>query len=68
MIALLLTLSCPVTVWDNATSEPWTDFDRDMYQQVLKRCPVIYGKSFVCVTLFRKFNVQQYTVLCGEKR
>lgn len=66
-LMILLNLSCPKTIMQNATEFPWNDHDYKTLEYCKKRCVQIYEKS-PCVTFFRKFGKQDYTVLCGEKR
>ena len=63
-VALLVGLVCPQTVQVNKTSEPWNDHDAKILQTVKKRCGELYPEA-PCVKLFRKFDSQSYTVLCG---
>lgn len=60
----IVAASCIPTKWQNVTKEPWTDYDKSVYTQTLKRCPELYGKDFKYVSLFRKYKPLQYTVIC----
>lgn len=63
-IVLAVGLICPTTVQVNKTDEPWNDHDKKTLEFVKKRCEQIYPDA-PCVKLFRKFDSQSYTVLCG---
>ena len=67
MIALFLSLSCPTPLMQNASRFPWNDYDRKELRYAEKRCGEIYEDA-PCVKLFRKFNDQQYTVICGKAK
>jgi hypothetical protein len=62
---LAIGLMCPHTAHVNKTDEPWNDYDKKIFLQVQKRCGQIYPDA-PCVKLFRKFDTQSYTVLCGK--
>jgi hypothetical protein len=68
MLTLFLALSCPPTHWQNVSKEAWNDYDRSIYQQALNRCPQLYGKDYVCISLMRKYKPLQYTILCGTMK
>jgi hypothetical protein len=50
----------------NKTAEAWNDYDAKIFKQVQKRCGELYPDA-PCVKLFRKFDSQSYTVLCGAE-
>jgi hypothetical protein len=67
MIPLLLALSCSPPVMQNKTKYPWNDFDRKELKYAQKRCGEIY-KDSPCVKLFKKYDKNQYSVICGDKK
>ena len=64
---MLTALVCAMTVMQNVSKQPWNDYDRQMLQYATKRCAEMYEDA-PCVKLFRKYNVQQYSVICGAKK
>lgn len=67
MIPIILVLSCPITVMQNITKYPWNDYDRSILKQTEKRCGEIY-KDAPCVKLFKKWDKQDYSVVCGKEK
>lgn len=65
MISILLALSCPNVVMLNTSKYPWNDYDHSMLTQAKLRCGQIY-KGSSCVKLFKKFDVNSYSIVCGE--
>jgi len=66
MLLLALALACPTTVIENTSKLKWTSYDTKMLNYAKKRCGELY-KDSPCVKLFRKFEFQSYSVVCGEK-
>lgn len=58
---------CPKPTLQNVSKEPWTEYDKSILELAQKRCPELHPDA-PCVVLFRKFDVQQYTVICGRQR
>lgn len=58
---------CPKTVMLNTSKLPWVKYDYEMLDYSKKRCAKIYQNS-PCVKLFKKYNKQQYSVVCGSKK
>lgn len=67
MLKIILALSCSATVMQNVSTEPWNDYDKKELKYAQKRCGEIYDDS-PCVKLFRKFDKQQYSVICGKEK
>lgn len=63
-ILLLAALLCPKTHMQNITKQPWTKYDYSMLDRATLRCGELYPDA-PCVKLFRKFNFQSYSVICG---
>lgn len=59
--------SCPKTVMLNTSKFPWVDYDYEILDYSKKRCGQMYQNS-PCVKLFKKYNKQQYSVICGSKK
>lgn len=66
-MALFLALSCSKPIMQNASKFPWNDYDKSILHQAQNRCGELYPEA-PCVRLFRKFNKNQYTVICGKKK
>lgn len=66
MISILLALSCPNVVMLNTSHYPWNKYDYSMLSQAKVRCGQIY-KGNQCVKLFKKFDFQSYSVICGKE-
>lgn len=64
-LLLLLAATCPETKMLNTSKEPWNDYDMSIYKYATKRCKELYSDA-ECVKLFKKYNVQQYSVVCGN--
>lgn len=64
--ALFINSSCPATVFQNDSKENWTRYDYEMYAVAQKRCGEI-DENTPCLKLFKKYNIQQYTAICGEE-
>jgi len=64
--ALFINSHCPATVFENTSQQPWTKYDYEVFAAAQKRCGEI-DENTPCLKLFRKYNVQQYTVICGEE-
>ena len=67
MISLIIALSCPTTKIVNVSDYPWNDYDNSILEQARKRCGELYDDA-PCVKLFRKYDFQQYSVICGEEK
>lgn len=67
MISALLALSCAAPLMLNTSKYPWNNYDRSELKFAQKRCQEIY-KDAPCVKLFKKYNRQQYSVICGEEK
>ena len=67
MISLFIALSCLSPVMQNVTQFPWNDYDRSELKYAEKRCGEIYSDA-PCVKLFRKYDKQSYTVICGKEK
>ena len=61
---IVLLMNCPLPVMQNVTKFHWNSYDRTILVQAQKRCGELYPGS-ICVKLFRKFGVQDYSVICG---
>ena len=59
---------CPSEQLVNVSKEKWNDYDHSYLKYARKRCAELYGEKSKCVILFRKFDKQAYTVICGEER
>jgi len=59
--------NCPKTKMLNTSKYPWVDYDYEILEYSKKRCSQMYQNS-PCVKLFKKYNKQQYSVLCGSKK
>ena len=55
-----------MTKMENTTPYPWNDYDKSILEYVKKRCVQVYPDA-PCVKLFRKYNYQQYSAICGEQ-
>lgn len=64
-LLLISVLGCPAPKMQNVSGLAWNDYDRSILKQAKKRCGELYEDS-PCVKLFRKFDFQAYTVICGE--
>lgn len=64
---IVLALSCPATKVVNTSKFAWNDFDQSEMKYAQKRCGEIYNDA-PCVKRFTKYNLNQYSVVCGEKR
>lgn len=56
--------TCPATVYQNVSKEPWNAYDYSVYDKALVRCQEL-DEEQSCIILFRKYNIHQYTVICG---
>lgn len=65
MISLIFLLSCPPTKMENTSKYPWNDYDKKILTYMETRCGQVYPDA-PCVKLFRKFDDQQYSVICGK--
>jgi hypothetical protein len=67
VIPLLLALTCVLPIMQNTSKFPWNDYDRQELKYAQKRCGEIYSDA-PCLRLFRKYNFQQYSVVCGKAK
>ena len=65
-LLIISALSCPKTVIVNATNLKWNKYDDQALSDAKKRCGELYPDA-PCVKLFRKFNFQSYSVICGAE-
>lgn len=63
---LAVSLSCPNVKIVNKSGLPWNDYDQSMLNQAKKRCGELYQDA-PCVKLFKKYEKQAYSVICGAK-
>jgi len=54
-------------VMQNVSKDPWNDYDRKQMSMAEKRCGELYPDA-PCLKLWRKFGIQMYTAICGEKK
>lgn len=59
--------SCPKTTMLNTSKYPWVKYDYEILDYSKKRCAQLYQNS-PCVKLFKKYNKQQYSVVCGTEK
>lgn len=62
----LLLIACLPPKMLNVSIFPWNKYDYNILNQAKIRCGKIYPDS-PCVKLFKKYNKQQYSVICGKK-
>ena len=67
MLVLLLALSCAEPRIENTSGLKWNEVDQEMLDTAKKRCGVIYPDS-PCVKMFRKYDFQSYSVICGKSK
>lgn len=56
--------TCPATIYQNVSKEPWNAYDYKVYDRALVRCKEL-DEEMPCVKLYRKYKPRQYTVICG---
>lgn len=67
MMLIAALLSCPAVTFQNTSGLKWNDYDYSILNQAKRRCGELYPDA-PCVKLFRKYNFQQYSVICGAKK
>lgn len=67
IVLIILALSCPEPLRQNVSGDPWNAYDKQEEQYCQKRCGELYDDS-PCLKLFRKFEKQGYTCICGAKK
>jgi hypothetical protein len=70
MFSFLLTAAiyiCPVPIIENYSKFPWTDYDYELIEHYMKRCPQDFPESSPCMIKFVKLDEFNYLVRCGAK-
>lgn len=65
ILLTLIALSCPQVKMQNTTKYPWNQFDKETLARAKNRCGKIYQDA-PCVKLFKKYDKQDYSVVCGN--
>lgn len=65
-LLLSLALNCAAPEMVNVSKYPWNQHDLDTLEYSKRRCAQLHSDA-PCVKLFRKFDYQDYSVICGKK-
>lgn len=65
--AIFIAFTCPVPKVVNTTKFPWNRHDEKTLSYANKRCGQVY-KDAPCVTWFKKWGKQDYSVVCGGRQ
>jgi hypothetical protein len=67
LLAMTLGHVCMAITLENVSPEPWNAYDFDRMNYSVRRCGELYPDA-PCLRLWRKYEHQQYTAICGAER